>query len=80
MKRVASAVPVSVSYTHLDVYKRQRQQAAQLRLVSAERGMLVSDSEGGPPEYVSPLKGKPAPAFALEDLSGAKVALSSRCV
>jgi cytochrome c biogenesis protein CcmG/thiol:disulfide interchange protein DsbE len=54
-----------------------RQQAAQLRLASAERGMLVADPQGGPPEYVSPLKGKPAPAFALEDLTGTKVALSS---
>jgi thiol-disulfide isomerase/thioredoxin len=54
-----------------------RQQAAQLRLVSAERGMLVADPVGGPPEYVSPLTGKPAPAFALENLSGQKVALSS---
>jgi cytochrome c biogenesis protein CcmG/thiol:disulfide interchange protein DsbE len=54
-----------------------RQQAAQLRLVSAERGMLVADEQGGASEYVSPLKGKSAPAFALEDLSGKKVALSS---
>ena len=54
-----------------------RQQAAQLRLASAERGMLVAEPEGGPPEYVSPLAGKPAPAFALEDLTGTKVALAS---
>lgn len=54
-----------------------RQQAAQLRLASAERGMLVAEPEGGPPEYVSPLAGKQAPAFALEDLTGTKVALAS---
>ena len=54
-----------------------RQQAAQLRLASAERGVLVVDPQGGPPEYVSTLKGKPAPAFALEDLTGAKVSLAS---
>src|ERR1700733_8760748 len=47
-----------------------RQQAAALRTASAERGMLVADPESGPPEYVSPLKGKTAPAFALEDLTG----------
>ena len=32
---------------------------------------------GGTPQYVSPLSGKPAPAFALEDLTGKKVTLAS---
>jgi cytochrome c biogenesis protein CcmG/thiol:disulfide interchange protein DsbE len=54
-----------------------RQQAATRLLASAERGMLVAEPEGGPPHYVSPLAGKPAPAFSLEDVSGKKVALSS---
>ena len=54
-----------------------RQQAAQLRLASAERGVLMADPQGGPPEYVSPLKGKPAPSFALENLTGAKISLAS---
>jgi cytochrome c biogenesis protein CcmG/thiol:disulfide interchange protein DsbE len=54
-----------------------RQQAAQLRLASVERGMLVADPQGGPPEYVSPLKGNAAPAFALEDVTGKKVSLAS---
>jgi cytochrome c biogenesis protein CcmG/thiol:disulfide interchange protein DsbE len=54
-----------------------RQQAAQLRLASAERGMLVVDPQGGPAEYVSPLKGKPAPAIELEDVTGKKVSLAS---
>jgi len=54
-----------------------RQQAAQVRQVTAERGILVADEQGGPPEYVSPLKGKAAPAFALEDLTGTKVSLAS---
>ena len=53
-----------------------RQQAAQLRLASVERGMLVADPQGGPPEYVSPLVGKPAPAIELEDVAGKKVALA----
>ena len=53
-----------------------RQQAAQLLLASAERGMLVADPQGGPPEYVSPLVGKPAPAIELEDVAGKKVSLA----
>jgi cytochrome c biogenesis protein CcmG/thiol:disulfide interchange protein DsbE len=32
---------------------------------------------GGTPQFLSPLTGKPAPAFALEDLSGKKVSLNS---
>lgn len=53
-----------------------RRQAAQPAMAAAERGILVADARGGPPEYVSPLTGKPAPAFALEDLHGNKVALA----
>ncbi len=54
-----------------------RQQAAQLRLASVERGMLVVDPQGGPPQYVSPLIGKVAPAIELEDVTGKKVSLAS---
>jgi cytochrome c biogenesis protein CcmG/thiol:disulfide interchange protein DsbE len=54
-----------------------RQQAAEKLLATAARGELVVDAAGGPPKYVSPLTGKPAPEFALEDLSGKKVSLSS---
>ena len=32
---------------------------------------------GGAPQYVTPLQGKPAPAFTLEDLSGEKRSLAS---
>jgi cytochrome c biogenesis protein CcmG/thiol:disulfide interchange protein DsbE len=58
-----------------------RKQAAERALASTAQGELVAgsvaDGAGGMPQYVSPLKGKPAPAFALEDLSGKKVSLSS---
>jgi cytochrome c biogenesis protein CcmG/thiol:disulfide interchange protein DsbE len=54
-----------------------RKQAAERLLASAAKGELVADPAGGVPQYVSPLKGKPAPAFALEDLSGKKVSLAS---
>jgi thiol-disulfide isomerase/thioredoxin len=51
-----------------------RKQAAERLLASAAKGELVVDA-AGTPEYVSPLTGKPAPAFALEDLTGKKVSL-----
>jgi cytochrome c biogenesis protein CcmG/thiol:disulfide interchange protein DsbE len=53
-----------------------RKQAAERALASAEHGELVADGAGNVPQYVSPLKGKPAPAFTLEDLSGKKVSLA----
>ena len=52
-----------------------RQQAAARLLASAARGVLVPDANGAP-QYQSPFTGKPAPAFALEDLSGKKVSLA----
>jgi thiol-disulfide isomerase/thioredoxin len=52
-----------------------RKQAAERALGSAAKGELVADA-GGMPRFVSPLQGKPAPAFALEDLSGKKVSLA----
>ena len=54
-----------------------RQQAAARVLASEARGELVPDPTGGAAIYVSPLKGKVAPAFALQDLSGKKVSLAS---
>ncbi|MGD0293763.1 MAG: TlpA disulfide reductase family protein [Terracidiphilus sp.] len=49
-------------------WEYRRQAAEQLR-ASAAQGGLVLDS-GGAPQYLSPLQGKPAPPFTLEDLSG----------
>jgi cytochrome c biogenesis protein CcmG/thiol:disulfide interchange protein DsbE len=58
-----------------------RKQASERLLSSAAKGELVpgpmTDGAAGMPQYISPLKGKPAPAFALEDLSGKKVSLAS---
>src|ERR1017187_10003470 len=54
-----------------------RQQAAEKLLASAAKGELVPDPAGGMPKYTSPFMGKPAPTFALEDLSGKKVSLES---
>jgi len=54
-----------------------RKQAAERLLASAAQGELMADAAGGAPQYVSPLKGKQAPGFALEDLSGKKVSLAS---
>jgi cytochrome c biogenesis protein CcmG/thiol:disulfide interchange protein DsbE len=54
-----------------------RQQAAERLLAAESRGELVPDPDGGAAVYVTPLKGKPAPAFALEDMNGKKVSLSS---
>jgi cytochrome c biogenesis protein CcmG/thiol:disulfide interchange protein DsbE len=52
-----------------------RKQAAERRRASATQGELVVDA-GGAPQYLSPLQGKPAPPFTLEDLSGKKVSLA----
>ena len=54
-----------------------RRQEAERLLSSAGQGELVPAPGGGTPQYVSPLNGKPAPAFALNDLSGNKVSLAS---
>jgi cytochrome c biogenesis protein CcmG/thiol:disulfide interchange protein DsbE len=55
-------------------WMRRQQQAEQL-LANAAKGTLVPNTQGGAPHYSTPLEGKPAPAFALEDLSGHKVRL-----
>ncbi|HEY1803854.1 MAG TPA: TlpA family protein disulfide reductase [Terracidiphilus sp.] len=52
-----------------------RKQAAERLLATAAKGELVVDASGAA-DYVSPLDGKPAPAFSLEDLSGKKVSLA----
>jgi cytochrome c biogenesis protein CcmG/thiol:disulfide interchange protein DsbE len=54
-----------------------RAQAAERQQASAEQATLVPDPAGGPPQLLSPLMGKPAPDFTLEDTSGKKVSLSS---
>jgi thiol-disulfide isomerase/thioredoxin len=53
-----------------------RQQAAEKALAGVAKGELVAVPGGDAPQYVSPLDGKPAPAFALEDLNGKKVSLA----
>jgi cytochrome c biogenesis protein CcmG/thiol:disulfide interchange protein DsbE len=54
-----------------------RRQAAERLLASTAQGVLVPDTAGGAPEFMSKLNGKAAPGFALEDLSGKKVSLAS---
>lgn len=54
-----------------------RRQAAERALADAAKGELVAEAATGTAKYVSPLVGKPAPAFTLEDLSGRKVSLES---
>lgn len=54
-----------------------RKQAADRMLASVAQGELVLDPAGGAPQYITPLKGKPAPPFVLEDLNGNKVSLTS---
>jgi cytochrome c biogenesis protein CcmG/thiol:disulfide interchange protein DsbE len=54
-----------------------RQQAAARLLADTAKGELVADAATGAPVYVSPLQGRMAPAFALNDLSGNKIPFSS---
>ncbi len=54
-----------------------RKQAAERLLANAAQGTLVAATPGDTPDSLSPLVGKPAPQFALEDLSGKMVSLSS---
>ena len=55
-----------------------RKQAAERLLASVAKGELVADTAGGAAKYVSPLTGKAAPEFALEDLSG-RATRARRC-
>ena len=52
-----------------------RKQAAEKRLADAAHAELVA-AAGDPQAALNPMIGKPAPAFALEDLSGKKVSLA----
>jgi len=54
-----------------------RKQAAEKLLSGAGQGELVPAAGGDAMNYVSPLNGKPAPDFALQNLSGSKVSLAS---
>lgn len=54
-----------------------RRQAAERMLATADRGELMAGASADVPQYNSPLKGQPAPAFTLEDLSGKQVSLAS---
>lgn len=53
-----------------------RKQAAERRLASGAEG-VYAPGPAGTIEYLSPLVGKPAPSFSLEDLEGKKVSLAS---
>jgi len=57
-------------------FEYRRQAAERVLAASSESGELL-DTSGDTPQLTSTLKGKPAPAFQLEDLSGKKVSLSS---
>jgi cytochrome c biogenesis protein CcmG/thiol:disulfide interchange protein DsbE len=52
-----------------------RKQASERLRATTAQGELVVDS-AGTPQYLSPLIGKPAPPFTLEDLNGKKVSLA----
>ncbi|MGA2206165.1 MAG: redoxin domain-containing protein [Terracidiphilus sp.] len=54
-----------------------RQQEAEKLLAGAAHGELVPAPGGDTLNYVSPLDGKPAPNFTLDDLSGKRVSLAS---
>jgi len=54
-----------------------RRQAAERALASASHADLVPVVPGDVPAEASPLMGKPAPEFTLEDLKGDKISLSS---
>ena len=54
-----------------------RKQAAEKLLASAGKGELVPSAAGDAVEYRSPLVGKAAPAFTLEDMQGKKISLES---
>jgi len=53
-----------------------RRQAAEKLLANTAQGELVMAPGGDTLEYKSPLDGKPAPAFALDDVSGKKISLA----
>lgn len=54
---------------------RYRQQDAEAKARTLTFAELAPDPAGGPPQLTSPLVGKPAPGFTLEDLTGRRVSL-----
>lgn len=52
-----------------------RKQAADVQASTITVSELVADPAGGPPQLTSPLTGKPAPGFTLEDLNGKRISL-----
>ena len=54
-----------------------RRQAAERVLAATTESAELIDTSGDVPQLTSNLKGKPAPAFQLEDLAGHKVSLAS---
>jgi cytochrome c biogenesis protein CcmG/thiol:disulfide interchange protein DsbE len=54
-----------------------RKQAAERLAASSSQGVLVAAPDAAGPQYVSPLSGKPAPPFALQDVEGKRVSLES---
>ena len=54
-----------------------RKQASERLLASTAKGEFVIDPAGGEPQYLSPLQGKPAPDFTLEDVNGKKLSLAN---
>jgi thiol-disulfide isomerase/thioredoxin len=60
-------------------FKYRRQAAERLRTATAPsaQGAPAADSADSATSYASPLRGKPAPTFILEDLSGKKVSLAN---
>ncbi len=53
-----------------------RKQASERLMASAAQSKLVPAESGDAMQYASPLQGKPAPAFTLEDISGKKLSLA----
>jgi cytochrome c biogenesis protein CcmG/thiol:disulfide interchange protein DsbE len=53
-----------------------RKQAAERLAASAAHGEFILGSAGSAPQFLSPLTGKPAPNFTLEDMSGKKLTLA----
>lgn len=53
-----------------------RKQASERLLASAAKGELIPAESGDALQYISPLQGKPAPGFTLEDLNGKKLSLA----
>lgn len=58
-------------------YRKQATERLMAQAELASRGQLVMAAGDTEPSFVTPLKGKPAPPFTLEDLSGKKVSLAS---